>query len=250
MPSVASDSRSKSSKRSGLRPKGKPEPSTPTMKVPVPTSITPATPSPALQHVPDDLSINSVESQPDKVLMVIPDMDYQRLGTWMHEHFDHHFDVKDAYFINHLLKLHSSVEPRTFVNSTPRDLATQLGMTTYTKWLTTIINCVTYLSILLDMTSSIPFVEFMELRSQVHEIIRQSYTDILTPPPTYEKVSPLAIQYGVSPQPMPVTPRMVDSEGHPYPSTAAFSGGIGGMMSHRLNIPKGHNTPTLGKMHL
>ena len=119
MPSVASDSRSKSSKRSGLRPKGKPELSTRTMKVPVPTNITPATTSPDIQNVPDDLSINSVESQPDQVLMVIPDMDYQRLGTWMHERFDHHFSVKDAYFINHLLKLHSSVDARTFVNSTP-----------------------------------------------------------------------------------------------------------------------------------
>jgi hypothetical protein len=96
-------------------------------------------------------------------LPVIPDIDYLRLGTWMHDRFSHHFSIQDAYFINHILKLQSSLEVRGFLDTKPQDILEELGVDVYNKWLNTLINCVTFWSILLHMTSSLPLPTFMDM---------------------------------------------------------------------------------------
>ena len=230
MTSIHSDSRSRVSKRSGLRPYTR-APTSPIGSSQVFPSVITQAPIVSSTYLPveaqtDDLSINSVESQTEHTLPVVPDIDYLRLGTWMHDRFSHHFSIQDAYFINHILKLQSSLEVRGFLDTKPQDILEELGVDVYNKWLNTLINCVTFWSILLDMTSSLPLPTFMDMRSQLHEMVKQSFTEILQPPPPYQRISSLAVQHGVTYQAMPTAPSMVDSHGEVYASSAPFSGGL------------------------
>ena len=135
MTSIHSDSRSRVSKRSGLRPYTR-APTSPIGSSQVFPSVITQAPIVSSTYLPveaqtDDLCIKSVESQTEHTLTVVPDIDYLRLGTWMHDRFSHHFSIQDAYFINHILKLQSSLEVRGFLDTKPQDILEELGVDVY-----------------------------------------------------------------------------------------------------------------------
>ena len=250
------------SRHSGLRPSTRLNP--PTVQD---SEVHHPTPSPQpkpdfmdkdnLVSCPDDQSMLSIE--PSSMVfgpVITPCPDYSRLGLWMSQTFPHHFTVKDVFFINQILKIRTLDDLEVFLTLQPSDLIAKLGQTVYNQWLPTIINCMTCWTILAGVKDSIPFSEFLEQREALHEMVRQTFSEVQLQPPKYTHVSPLAQQYGVtsslpsSHKPksqssgyIPSEPRMVDSLGQPFITpTEPFQGGMDMEINQaKENVTYGHN---------
>ena len=161
--------------------------------------------------------------------------DYGKLGLWMSKTFPHHFKTKEVFFINQILQVKSLDDVETFLTLQPRDLITKLGRKTYLQWLPTIVNCMTYWTILVGIQTSMSYTDFIEQREALHEMVSQIFSPDNSP--KYSSVSPLAQQYDVtsptfrpqSPQVtdyVPTNPKMVDSHGQAFSSTNSIQGGV------------------------